>query len=185
MSTIGNIRSTPRQNSNEFEKIVHPKGAIAIPGDIGIVQKESLLKNKQKHSQKRKSSVFDETAIGKKSVIELNSMVDKNIKHIEYLSECGKLTNNRESVLLEDIQNLSSVIQQKQSVASCNGVSEEPVTVSYKIYKYNSLSIVGQYNMWLLLYISFFMLTQSRLNLPICLNVQCSRSSVYVANTNS
>ena len=53
MSTIGNIRSTPRQNSNEFENIVHPKGTMAIPCDIGIVQKESLLKNKQKHSQKR------------------------------------------------------------------------------------------------------------------------------------
>ena len=87
----------------------------------------------------------------KKSVAELNSMVAQNHKHMEFLSECGKLSNNRECVILEDIKNLTSIIQQKQSVESCNGVCEKHITlkdssqsVSYKIYNYHSLSIVGQ-----------------------------------------
>ena len=124
MSIIGNKSSIPSEKSTKMENIVLRKGANTIPPDITIVHKESIIKNQPKHSRKRKGSVFDETAIGKKSVTELKSMVYQNHKHMEFLSECGQLSKNHESVLLEDINNLSSIIQQKQSVESCNGVFE-------------------------------------------------------------
>ena len=124
MSIIGNKSSIPSENSTKLENIVLRKGAITIPADIRIVHTESAIENQPRHSRKRKGSVFDETAIGKKSVTELNSMVDQNHKHMEFLSECGQLSKNHESVLLEDINNLSSIIQQKQSMESCNGVFE-------------------------------------------------------------
>ena len=131
MSTTGNKCSKRSKTSNEFKNIFCPKGAIAIPADVEIVEKESAIESKLMHGRKRKSSVFGETVIGKKSILELNTMVDKNRKHINFLSECGKLTTNRESVLLEDIQNLQSIIQQKKSVESCNGVSRDLVTSKY------------------------------------------------------
>ena len=89
--------------------------------------------------------------VGKKSVAKLNSMVDQNHRHMDFLSQCGKLSKNREYVISKDIKNLASIIQQKQSVESCNDVSEKHIilndmsqSVSCKMYNSNSLSIVGQ-----------------------------------------
>ena len=151
MSKIGNKSSKPSEKITNTEDIVLCKDTNTTPPNITIVHNESVLENQPEHSRKRKGSVFDETAISKKSVTELKYMVHQNNKHMEFLSECGKLSNNRKSVLLEDINNVSSNIQQKQSVESCNGVCEKHITlkdssqsVSYKIYNYHSLSIVGQ-----------------------------------------
>ena len=150
-SIIGKKSSKPSEKSTEMENIVLRKGANTTLPNITIVHNQSVLENQPKHSRKRKGSVFDETAIWKKSVTELKYMVHQNNKHMEFLSECGQLSKNRESVLLEDINNLSSIIQQKQSLESCNHVFERHKTlkdcsqlVSYKIYNYHSFSIVGQ-----------------------------------------
>ena len=151
LSKIGNKSSKPSEKSTKTENIVLCKGTNTTPPNITIVHNESVLENQPEHSRKRKGSVFDETVISKKSVTELKYMVHQNNKHMEFLSECGQLSNNRESVLLEDINNLSSIIQQKQCLESRNHVFERHKTlkdcsqlVSYKIYNYHSFSIVGQ-----------------------------------------
>ena len=169
LSKIGNKSLKPTEKRTNMENIVLYKGTNTTPPNITIVHNESVPENQPEHSRKRKGSVlyetaiskkssrkrkgsvFDETAISKKSVTELKYMVDQNNKHMEFLSACGKLSNNRESVILEDINNLLSIIQQKQSLESCNHVFERHKTlkdcsqlVSCKIYKYHSFSIVGQ-----------------------------------------
>ena len=149
--TTGNGSLLTNDNSNNFENIVICKGAITIPSDIPIVHKETASAKKSRKKRKRTRSIFDEMVVGKKSVAQLNSMVDQNHRHMDFLSQCGKLSKNRECVISEDINNLASIIQRKQSVESCNDVSEKHITlndssqsVSCKIYNYNSLYIVGQ-----------------------------------------
>ena len=151
ISTTGNGSLLASDNSNNFDNIVICKGAITIPSDIPIVQNETASAKKSRKKRKRTRSIFDEMVVEKKSVAKLNSMVDQNHRHMDFLSQCGKLSKNRECVISEDIKILTSIIQQKQFVESCNDVSEKhsilndsSQSVSPKIYNYNSLSIVGQ-----------------------------------------
>ena len=151
ISTTGNGSLLASDNSNNFENIVICKGAITILSDIPIVHKETTSAKKSRKIRKKTKSIFDEMVVGKKSVAKLNSMVDQNHRHMDFLSQCGKLSKNRECVISKDIKNLASIIQQKQSVESCNDVSEKHIilndmsqSVSCKMYNSNSLSIVGQ-----------------------------------------
>ena len=62
---IGNGRLRTSDSVNDLENIAFRKDAIAMPADISIVHKESASKRQSRRNRKRKSSIIDETVIGK------------------------------------------------------------------------------------------------------------------------
>ena len=56
-------------------------------------------------------------------------MVDRNKRHMQISSKCGKLTRNRESVLEEEIGTLTAIIQHKQSSNSRSCVHDNDVHI--------------------------------------------------------
>ena len=69
-------------------------------------------------SRKRKATSNYSTGISTKSILDLTSMVEKSKNYMKFLSECGKLTPNRNSIITEEIESLISIIKHKKSMMS-------------------------------------------------------------------
>ena len=107
-------------------------------------------------SIKRKIMNNASTGIKQKLVPELISMVNKNMNYLKFLSECGKLTANRNQVITEVTDSLNTIIRSKQSTESQNtheSSNHDKLGSSNRVsnfnYKYYSLSIAGLFNIQL------------------------------------
>ena len=71
-----------------------------------------------KESRKRKTTSNYSTGISTKSILVLTSMVEKYKIYIKFLSKCGMLTPNRNSVITEEIETLNAIVRHKKSMMS-------------------------------------------------------------------
>ena len=104
-------------------------GANEITPGSYVIENNTTSERPLNGSQKRKIHSFGRTVIGKMSITELNFMVDRNKHHMQFLSECGKLARNRESVIKEEIKTLTAIIQHKQSSNSRSCVHDNDVNI--------------------------------------------------------